>query len=104
MKRGPRAGLLVVPALFALGLAAYAAWMGWSSAGGAEMSFHGFAALLLGVGGTLMLAALLVGLLLYSRRHGFDRSWPDGNDPPGPGRRNGVPRAGPFGKEPPPPE
>jgi 4-hydroxybenzoate polyprenyltransferase len=49
-----RAVLLLVPLLGLLALAAYAAVSGWGAA-------------------TLGITALLVGLMLWSRRHGYDR-------------------------------
>jgi hypothetical protein len=68
-----RIGLLVLPVLLVLGLGVYAAWRAWISAGGAEMSGHGVVAMVLGAIFTLALTGALVGLLLYSRRHGYDR-------------------------------
>lgn len=79
-------GLLVLPVLVLLGLAAYVAWIGWGVAADAEVGFHGVAAMLLGVFSTLAITALLVGLLLYSRRHGYDQSY-DQDRPTG--RRSG---------------
>ena len=72
--------LLVLSVSAALGLIAYLAWVGRGIAADAEMGFHGVAAMLLGVLLTLALTALLVGLLLYSRRHGYDQSGPEDSD------------------------
>lgn len=72
MNRVMKLCLWVLPGLLLLGLAIRAAWTGWTSVGDTEMSWHGIAALLLGGVFTLGLTALLVGLLLYSRRNGYD--------------------------------
>jgi len=64
--------LLILPLMLLLGFAIYAAAFGWTIAGGAGMSGHGVTAMILGVVLSLMVAAVLVGLLLYSRRHGYD--------------------------------
>jgi hypothetical protein len=73
MKGAMRIGLLVLPVLALLGLAVYAAWTAWNAAGDTEMGGHGVVAMVLGALFTMGLTGVLVGLLLYSRRHGYDR-------------------------------
>jgi hypothetical protein len=74
MKRpAVRIGLLVLPVLLLLGFAVYAAWTAWSAAGDTEVGGHGVVAMVLGVLFTIALTGVLVGLLLYSRKHGYDR-------------------------------
>lgn len=73
MRYALKLGLWVLPGLLLLGLAIHAAWAGWTAVGDTEMSGHGIAALLLGGVFTLGLTAALVGLLLYSRRNGYDK-------------------------------
>lgn len=65
--------LLVLPVVALLGLAVYAAVGAWNTVGEVEMGGHGVVAMVLGVVATIGLAGVLVGLLLYSRRHGYDR-------------------------------
>lgn len=69
--------------LLALGLACAAAWTAWRAMGDAEIGRHGIVALLLGAVFTLGLAGGLVGLMLYSRRRGYDEGV---IDPLSPGR------------------
>ncbi len=57
-------GLLAATALVSL-------WA-WQSLGDVEMGFHGYAALLIGVVLTIALAAVLVALMMYSSRRGYD--------------------------------
>lgn len=73
MRHAIRPALLLLPILLLLGLAIHAAWRGWNAVGETEMSGHGIAALLLGGFFTLAVTGLLVGLLLYSRRNGYDQ-------------------------------
>jgi hypothetical protein len=72
-RRAVRIGLGVLPVLALLGLAIYAVWVSWGIGGDVQMSGHGLVALLLGVLFSLLLGGVLIGLLLYSRRHGHDR-------------------------------
>jgi hypothetical protein len=66
--------LLTLPMLALLGLAIYAAWVAWGLGGDdVEMGGHGVVAMVLGIVFSLLLGGVLVGLLLYSRRHGHDR-------------------------------
>ena len=59
--------------LLVLGLAVYAAWTGWHAVAEAEIGFHGVVALLLGIVGTLGIAGLLLWLMRFSQRRGFDQ-------------------------------
>ncbi|MFC7472981.1 hypothetical protein ACFQS7_01345 [Dankookia sp. GCM10030260] len=68
MARALTIGLL----LLVLGLAAYAAWTGWHAIAGAEIGFHGVVALLLGIFFTLGITGVLVWLMRFSQRRGFD--------------------------------
>lgn len=59
--------------LLVLGLAFYAAWTGWHAVAGTEIGFHGVVALLLGAVLTLGITGLLVWLMRFSQRRGFDQ-------------------------------
>ncbi|TDH59836.1 hypothetical protein E2C06_25380 [Dankookia rubra] len=59
--------------LLLLGLAGYAAWTGWHAVAGTEIGFHGVVALLLGAFFTLGITGLLVWLMRFSQRRGFDQ-------------------------------
>jgi TRAP-type C4-dicarboxylate transport system permease small subunit len=59
--------------LLLLGAAGYAAWTGWHAVAEAEIGFHGVVALLLGIVGTLGIAGLLLWLMRFSQRRGFDQ-------------------------------
>jgi hypothetical protein len=69
MARALTIGLL----LLLLGLAFYAAWTGWHAVAEAEIGFHGVVALLLGAFFTLGITGLLVWLMRFSQRRGFDQ-------------------------------
>jgi hypothetical protein len=69
MARALTTGLL----LLVLGLAGYAAWTGWHALAGTEIGFHGVVALLLGIVFTLGIAGLLLWLMRFSQRRGFDQ-------------------------------
>ncbi len=56
-----------------LGLAGTAAWTGWQAVAAAEVGWHGVAAMLLGIVFTLGMLALLLWLMRYSQRRGFDQ-------------------------------
>jgi hypothetical protein len=78
--------------LLALALAGYGSWTAWDAAGDVEIGLHGVVALLLGAVFTLALAGGLVGLMLHSRRRGYDDAAAEGSPPgrdrgrrPGPG-------------------
>lgn len=68
--------LLTIVALGAvLVLAIWFAWAGWNSVGAvthAEITAHGYIALGLGVGLSLLLGGGLMALVFYSARHGHD--------------------------------
>jgi hypothetical protein len=67
--------------LFALGLALYAAWSGWSAAGDVGIGVHGVVAMLLGAFFSLLLAGGLIALMLFSRRRGYDQAAADAMPP-----------------------
>jgi hypothetical protein len=69
MARALTIGLL----LLLLGLAFYAAWTGWHAVAEAEIGFHGVVALLLGAFFTLGITGLLLWLMRFSQRRGFDQ-------------------------------
>jgi hypothetical protein len=64
--------LLLIP-LGVLGIAIYVAVRGWGMVPEAEIGWHGIIALVLGIGFSLALAAVLVWLMLYSQRRDLDR-------------------------------
>lgn len=72
-KHGLGIALLILPVLLLLGFAVYAAWVSWNSVGGTEMSGNGVAAMVIGVVLTILVAAVLIGLLLYGEHHRGDR-------------------------------
>lgn len=59
--------------LAVLVLAGYAAWTGWQAVAAAEIGWHGVAAMLLGIGFTLGMLGLLLWLMRFSQRKGFDQ-------------------------------
>jgi hypothetical protein len=65
--------IAVVAVLLAL-LAATAAvaWWVWQELGSVAIGIHGWIALGLGVGATIVLGVVLVGLMHYSAERGFD--------------------------------
>jgi predicted membrane-bound mannosyltransferase len=63
--------LVVSMAAFTLFAIVYAARV-WMGAGSVEMGFHGWFAMALGVVLTLGLGILLMGLVFYSARKGYD--------------------------------
>jgi len=65
--------LVICLLLLVLGLAGYAAWTGWHALAGTEIGFHGVVALLLGIVFTLGIAGLLLWLMRFSQRRGFDQ-------------------------------
>jgi hypothetical protein len=71
-RRTLKMALLILPVLALLGMTIYAAWVAWGLGGDVEMGSHGVVAMVLGVVCSLLLGGILVGLLLYSRRHGHD--------------------------------
>ncbi len=61
-------GVLVALAL----LAVWAGISGWNLESDVEMSGHGYAAMALGVAGSLIVGIGLMGLVFYSSRKGYD--------------------------------
>jgi hypothetical protein len=55
-----------------LGLATWGFVLAWRIAGNAQMSVHGYVALGLGVGFSLLVGCGLMALAFYSSRHGYD--------------------------------
>ena len=72
-RRAARIGLLALPMLAMFGLAAYAAWSAWTSFDAVEIGVHGIVAMALGVVFTLGLTGLLLWLMRYSQRKGYDQ-------------------------------
>ncbi len=68
--KGALATVLVLVGLLAATVVV--SFWAWQSLGEVELGFHGYVALLLGVGATLILAAGLVALMMYSSRRGYD--------------------------------
>ncbi len=64
---------IAVAAILALAAASVAVWA-WISLGAVQMSASGYIALILGGVATLGLAGLLMALLFYSHRKGFDEA------------------------------
>jgi hypothetical protein len=65
----------VFPIVILLGLLAIAvgwAIYGWMQLGDVHMSWHGYAAMILGIVFSLLVGCGLMGLLFYSSRHGYD--------------------------------
>jgi len=61
--------------IFLMAFLAFAGWgvtVAWRLSGNAPMSVHGYVALALGVGLSLLLGFGLMGLAFYSSRHGWD--------------------------------
>lgn len=69
LPRAAAIGLL----LLVLGLACYAAWTGWHALAETEIGFHGVVAFLLGAVFTLGITGVLVWLMRFSQRRGFDQ-------------------------------
>ena len=68
-----RSAFLVVAVLLGLlAAASAAAYFVWQDLDGVEIGFHGWVALGLGVGVTLLLGIGLMSLVFYSSRHGYD--------------------------------
>ena len=75
-----KAALLLLPVLLLLAFAVYAAAFGWGIGGKVGVGPHGYFALAVGITGTLVMTGVLVGLMLYSRRKGYDGDHPPGSD------------------------
>lgn len=63
---------VIVALLAILAAAAAVAWWGWSQLADVPMGMHGWIALGLGVGVTLVLGVGLMWLVFYSHHHGYD--------------------------------
>lgn len=64
---------LLIAVLVALAaLSGVAAYVGWNLAPDAQMSGHGYAAMALGIGFSLVIGVGLMSLVFYSSRMGFD--------------------------------
>jgi hypothetical protein len=73
----PALGVLLGSA-FLLALALLAVWglvATWNFAGEVKISLHGYIAMALGVGGTVLLAGGLIWLAYYSARKGYDQPY-----------------------------
>jgi hypothetical protein len=67
---------VVLGSAFLVALAALAVWglvATWDFAGDVKISVHGYIAMALGVGGTVLLAGGLIWLAYYSARKGYDQ-------------------------------
>ncbi len=67
-----RQAAVVLVLLTLLGATAITAWWVWQELAGVTISMHGWIALGLGVGATLLLGILLVTLMHQSAKRGFD--------------------------------
>jgi hypothetical protein len=75
-----KTALVIVSLLTLLGVTvAWAIW-GWEQAASTEMGFHGWLAMILGVVVTSLVGFGLMGLMLYSSRHGYDERASDLSD------------------------
>jgi len=76
-RRGKRPSLgVVLGSAFLLALAGLAAWgliATWNFAGDVKISLHGYIAMALGCGGTILMAGGLIWLAYYSARKGYDQ-------------------------------
>jgi hypothetical protein len=69
---------VVLGSAFLLALALLAIWgliATWNFAGDVKISVHGYIAMALGVGGTVLLAGGLIWLAYYSARKGYDQPY-----------------------------
>jgi hypothetical protein len=67
---------VVLGSAFLLALGALAVWgliVTWDFAGDVKISIHGYIAMALGVGGTVLMAGGLIWLAYYSARKGYDQ-------------------------------
>lgn len=68
-----RGTLIVVLVLFALlALAGFVAYVSWQQLAEVDIGFHGYMALGLGIGLTMLLGVGLMSLVFYSSRRGYD--------------------------------
>jgi len=75
-----RTALIIAGLLMLFGITVIWAIWGWQQTAGVEMSWHGYAALLLGVVCTAAVGFGLMALMFYSSRRGFDEKVSDLTD------------------------
>lgn len=84
-----RTAVTVLALLSLLAITVGVMWWAWIEIGEAQFSVHGLIALGLGIGLTLACGAVLMGLIFYSSRRGYDErahQWSrDRGRPDGPG-------------------
>ena len=68
MKATLATAILLVLLVITIGWAIYA----WVQLGDVHMSWHGYAAMILGIVFSLLVGCGLIGLMFYSSRHGYD--------------------------------
>ena len=75
-----KTALVIIGLLALLGITiAWAIW-GWQQTAGVEMSWHGYAAMLLGIVCTAAIGFGLMALMFYSSRRGYDERATDLSD------------------------
>ena len=79
-------GFLLALLAIVVGWAIYA----WEQLGDVHMSWHGYAAMILGIVFSLLVGCGLMGLLFYSSRHGYDEPF-DPSRPQSNAKKNGTP-------------
>ena len=67
-----RAFLLFIPLFVILGVAVWAGVRMWTMMEGAEISGHGYTAMVLGIVGSFVIGGGLMALVFYSSRRGYD--------------------------------
>lgn len=72
MSKTTRLVLGIGAAVILLGAGIWGTSLLWIHVGGGEMSGHGWAALLIGVAGTIVLSVGLMALAFHSSRRGYD--------------------------------
>jgi heme/copper-type cytochrome/quinol oxidase subunit 2 len=72
MSPGLKNALVILFALASLALPIWWAVYAWGEMEGVEMSGHGWIALVLGIVVTLVVGVVLMGLVFYSSRRGYD--------------------------------
>ena len=81
-------GFLLALLAVVVGWAIYA----WEQLGDVHMSWHGYAAMILGIVFSLLVGCGLMGLLFYSSRHGYDEPFDPSRSQPKGTPKNGTPR------------